>query len=269
VEHAAAGGVSDERLLSEATLPYVDAPWLRALTTGAHPNRIGALAVADPTRDGSPRVKSLSWRKWAAVLAAAAAAALVSTLLAGSGPATAETAKAGDAGVAACPQQPTVPPAGASSDYFLKIDGIEGESTDDRHHNEIEIASYIWTINATSLKDCVKAPQVPVFSGISFVKQLDKASPKLATAVTTGQHLPVAALTARRTGGDQQEYLKITLTDVTVTGYSMSATDATFPQDSFGLSFGKIRLDYFRQKPDGTLEPPISFCWDITGNTTC
>ena len=214
-------------------------------------------------------MKSRSWRKWVAVLTAAAASAMVSMLLAGSGPATAEIGKAGDASVAACPQPPTVPPAGASSDYFLKVEGIAGESTDVRHHNEIEVVSYAWAINAASLRDCVKAPQVPVLSGISFVKQLDKATPKLAAAVTTGQHLPVAVLTARRTGGDQQEYLKITLTDVIVTGYSIAATDAAFPQDSFSLGFGKIQLDYFRQKPDGTLEPPISFCWDIAGNTTC
>jgi type VI secretion system secreted protein Hcp len=214
-------------------------------------------------------VKSSSWHRWAALLAAAATAALVSTLSAGGGPAAAETTKTSDTPVTACPQPPAVPPASASSDYFLKIDGIRGESTDATHLNEIEIASYAWAINATSLKDCVKPAQVPVFGGVSFVKSLDLASPRLATALTTGQHLTSAVLTARRSGVDPLEYLKITFTDVVVTGYSMSATAATFPQDSFSLSFAKIRLDYSRQRPNGTLEPPITFCWDLANSTAC
>ena len=29
-------------------------------------------------------------------------------------------------------------------DFFLRIDGIEGESVDDRHKNEIEVLSWSW-----------------------------------------------------------------------------------------------------------------------------
>jgi type VI protein secretion system component Hcp len=31
---------------------------------------------------------------------------------------------------------------GATVDYFLKIDGIDGESTDDKHKGEIQLESY-------------------------------------------------------------------------------------------------------------------------------
>ena len=37
----------------------------------------------------------------------------------------------------------------ASTDYFLKIDGIEGESTDEKHASEIDLMS--WSFNATNL----------------------------------------------------------------------------------------------------------------------
>ena len=36
------------------------------------------------------------------------------------------------------------PAVAASSDYFLKIDGVKGESTDARHKGEIEIQSFSW-----------------------------------------------------------------------------------------------------------------------------
>jgi Type VI secretion system effector, Hcp len=31
---------------------------------------------------------------------------------------------------------------GAAVDYFLKIDGVDGESTDDKHKGEIELQSF-------------------------------------------------------------------------------------------------------------------------------
>lgn len=32
----------------------------------------------------------------------------------------------------------------ATVDYFLKIDGIDGESTDNKHKNEIDVLSWSW-----------------------------------------------------------------------------------------------------------------------------
>ncbi|MPZ51099.1 MAG: hypothetical protein GEU75_17675 [Dehalococcoidia bacterium] len=33
------------------------------------------------------------------------------------------------------------------ADYFLKVDGIEGESVDDKHPNEIDVLSWNWGVN--------------------------------------------------------------------------------------------------------------------------
>ncbi|EHJ84235.1 putative cytoplasmic protein [Salmonella enterica subsp. enterica serovar Baildon str. R6-199] len=35
-------------------------------------------------------------------------------------------------------------------DIFLKIDGIDGESMDDKHKNEIEVLSWRWNIHQES-----------------------------------------------------------------------------------------------------------------------
>ena len=34
----------------------------------------------------------------------------------------------------------------AAVDYFLKIDGVDGESTDDKHKGEIDILSWSWGV---------------------------------------------------------------------------------------------------------------------------
>ena len=73
----------------------------------------------------------------------------------------------------------------AASDYFLKIDGIDGESTDDRHKGEIDIQSFSWGVsNSGSMSSgsgggAGKAS----FQDIHFTRQLDKASPETGAGV--------------------------------------------------------------------------------------
>jgi len=150
----------------------------------------------------------------------------------------------------------------AVTNYFLKIDGIEGGSIDTTHLNEIEILSYSWGVHATGLLENAKVSHVATPTDVSFTKLLDRSSPKLAAAVTTGQHLQSAVLTSRRTAKDLP-YLKITLTNVLVTNYVLAASAGGYPDDQFSLNFGKIQVEYLRQKADGTLDTPVGFIWDV------
>ena len=47
------------------------------------------------------------------------------------------------------------PAAAASADYFLKIEGVDGESKDDKHKGEIEILSYSWGATRTGQADAL------------------------------------------------------------------------------------------------------------------
>ncbi len=42
----------------------------------------------------------------------------------------------------------------AAIDYFLKIDGIDGESQDDKHKNEIDLDSWSWGARSTRNAQC-------------------------------------------------------------------------------------------------------------------
>jgi len=151
----------------------------------------------------------------------------------------------------------------AASDFFLKIEGIDGESTDDRHKGEIEIQSFSWGVsNAGSMSSgsgggAGKAS----FQDMHFTRRLDKASPKLALACATGQHIPSAVLVCRKSGSDGKpvEYYTITLTDLLIssvaTGGSSGGTD--LPTESFSLNFAKIEWAYLPVGPDGLPEEPV------------
>ena len=65
-----------------------------------------------------------------------------------------------------------------SYDIFLKIDGIDGESMDDKHKNEIEVLSWRWNIHQESTMHAgsgLGSGKVSV-TNLSFEHYIDRAS---------------------------------------------------------------------------------------------
>jgi len=159
----------------------------------------------------------------------------------------------------------------AAADNFLKIDGIDGESQDDKHKNEIEILSHGFKI---SNKPSVESgggggTGVSVHGDYSFTKHMDKSSPKLVEACATGEHIKKAVLTLRKAGKDQQEYGKITFSDVIISHYYNSNDGShRLPEDWFSFNYGKIEFEYKEQKPDGTLGGATKGGWDVKARKT-
>jgi len=154
-----------------------------------------------------------------------------------------------------------------ASDYFLKIEGIDGESTDDKHKNEIEVLSYSWSESQAGTHGAGGGGGSGKVSmaDFSFMMMANKASPKLMLACATGDHIPSAKLTLRKAGGEQQEYMAITFSDVLVSGYSTGG-GGEIPSENITLNFAKVEFEYKPQKPDGTLDSPIKTGYDLKLN---
>lgn len=157
----------------------------------------------------------------------------------------------------------------AAVDYFLKIDGIEGESTDARHKGEIEIESFSWgesNTGRTSSGGGGGAGKVQM-QDIHFTTKISKASPKLFLSCASGKHIKKATLIARKAGKEQQEFLKIEFTDVLVSSYQTGGSESDgLPTDQVSLNFTKIEFDYAPQNPDGSIGGVIGGSWDISEN---
>jgi len=152
-------------------------------------------------------------------------------------------------------------------DYFLKIDGIQGESQDKTHKNEIEIESFSWGATQTGTASHgggMGAGRVSV-QDFNFMMQVNKASPKLFLACAQGEHIKNAVLTCRKAGKEQQEYLKVTFTDLLVSNYLTSGAGAggAAPMDQISLNFSKMEMEYKEQKADGSLGGPIKAHYDL------
>lgn len=154
----------------------------------------------------------------------------------------------------------------AAVDYYLKIDGIEGESQDAKHQKEIDVESWSWgeTQTGTHAAGGGGGAGKVQMQDFHFVMRVNKASPKLMLACATGEHIKETTLTCRKAGGDQQEYLTIKFSDLMVSSYQTggSAGDAV-PIDQISLNFAKIEYEYKPQKPDGSLDSPVKTGYNL------
>ena len=152
-------------------------------------------------------------------------------------------------------------------DLFLKLDDITGESSDSKHKGEIEVLSYSFGLaNTASPSASGASGGTATFDGFHFVSKLQKSSPALFLKCASGAHLKEAVLTARKTGDKQQEFYKLTFTDVVVTEFQQAGDangDETVPREQMSLAFGKITLAYSPQKADGSLDASVTATWDV------
>jgi type VI secretion system secreted protein Hcp len=163
-------------------------------------------------------------------------------------------------------------------DAFLKIDGIQGESQDAKHQGEIEVRGFSFgesQAGTMAFGGGGGAGKVRM-DDFRFWMPVNKASPKLLLACATGEHFKQAVLTCRKAGKEQQEFLKVTLTDLLVSRFGLEfpspsglpAPDADSPAltipaggswsgpgpvNAVSLNFAVVEVEYKEQKADGSL----------------
>ncbi len=161
-------------------------------------------------------------------------------------------------------------PAHAATDYFLELDGIEGESTEAGHKNEIEILSYSWGLSAATAGGAgggLAGVGKVQFQDFHFVAHTSKASPPIIQNAASGKHIKKAVLHVAKGGDRPQDFLVITLEDCFVTSYQNSGNDGSgAPLDQFSLNYAKISFDYKPQKADGSLDRAVHAGWDLKAN---
>jgi type VI secretion system secreted protein Hcp len=160
----------------------------------------------------------------------------------------------------------------AAVDYFLKFDGIKGESADAKHKDEIDVESWSWgetnagTPGRTGGGGRAGKVQMQDFH---FVMRLNRASPSLAKACATGEHFKTATLTARKAGKGQQEYLTFKFYDVLVSSYQTGgSSESAIPSDSVAFNFAKMEMEYRLQKDAGSPGESVHFKYDLKTNKT-
>jgi type VI secretion system secreted protein Hcp len=146
-------------------------------------------------------------------------------------------------------------------DYFLKIDGIQGESADAKHKGEIELVSFGWGVDVERGGGSGGGGAGRArFQPFHFTMLTNKASPQLFLSTVSGKHLKEATLSVRRAGKQALEYLKIKFTEVFVTSFHEEAGPEP-PTELIAFDFGRIEIEYSTQR-GGTERAG----WDVKKN---
>lgn len=158
----------------------------------------------------------------------------------------------------------------AAVDYFLKIDGIEGESGDSVHKGQIELESWSWgesNTGGSSHGGGGGAGKVAM-QDFHFVMKMNKATPKLILACAQGTHIPACVLTGRKAGGGQQEYFNYKFSDVFISSYQTGGSGGgeIVPMDQISFNFTKIEMEYKEQKKDGSTTTSAKMNYDVKAN---
>lgn len=162
----------------------------------------------------------------------------------------------------------------ANADYFLKIEGVEGESTDERYQGWIELESFRWGDSLPGLQQRGSAAAgggagagKVVFQPFHFTTKSSKATPRIILACASGEHFKEALLVVRKAGEVQHEVLKYRLSDVSVSSYQTGGgVNGSGPMDEVSLDFARFEVEYQPQNVDGSLGQPTKTGWDIKAN---
>lgn len=152
------------------------------------------------------------------------------------------------------------------ADYFLKLDGISGESRDSKHKDEIELVSFSWGVSQSGQAGRGGGAGRAQFKSFEFLMKVNKASPQLFLACASGKHIKEASLSVRRAGKAALEYLKIKFTDVLVSSYHAAGSEDQAPHEMVAFDFGRIELAYTFQDARGRAGATIPAGWDLKAN---
>lgn len=157
-------------------------------------------------------------------------------------------------------------------DVDLHIDGIKGESSDDKHRNWIECKSVSWNVqqprSATASTGGGHTAGRCEHRDIVIAKIADLASPILLQTCSTGRTIPKARIEFMRADGQgaRIKYFEIEMENVLIGGVSPSIHEGNILSEHVALKYSKITWKYTQQKIGGGAGGNTAGGWDLSAN---
>ncbi len=160
-----------------------------------------------------------------------------------------------------------------ATDVYLQIEGIKGESQDDKHKDWIEVTGVHWGIHqpksATASTGGGHTAERAELSDLSFSKIADLSSPILMQTCATGKTLPKARVEFFRADGDgtRVKYFEVEMENVLVGMVKPHlGGDTTYLSETVNLKYSKIKWRYTQQKISGGGGGSTVGGWDSATN---
>ena len=157
-------------------------------------------------------------------------------------------------------------------DVYLQIDGIKGESQDDKHKDWIEITSAQWGVtqpkSATASTGGGHTAERCEHRTLSISKLADVSSPLLMQLCSMGKTIPKAKLEFMRADGEgtRIKYYEVELENVLISSADQAVHEGSILHDAIGLKFSKVKWKYTQQKVGGGAGGNTTGGWDLACN---
>ena len=157
-------------------------------------------------------------------------------------------------------------------DVYLYIDGIKGESADDRHKDWIECKSVSFGVeqpkSATASTSGGHTAERCEHHDIVISKLADLSSPILLQTCSAGRTIPKAKFEFMRADaqGERVKYYEIELENVLIGAVSPAVAEGDILNEEVALKFSKIKWKYTQQKISGGAGGNTSGGWDLASN---
>jgi type VI secretion system secreted protein Hcp len=162
-----------------------------------------------------------------------------------------------------------------ANDVYLQIEGIKGESTDEKHKDWIEVSNVVYGVHQPRAESVSTAGGLT--SGraelhpITFRKLADLASPVLLQTCAAGKTIPKAVFEFMRADGDGKPiaYFKIELENLMISNVAPDSGAGGILSEQVQLAYGKIKWTYVKQSIRGGQEGKTAGGWDCAAHKVC
>jgi type VI secretion system secreted protein Hcp len=160
-------------------------------------------------------------------------------------------------------------------DVYLQIDGIKGESADDRHQSWIECTSAVWSVvqpkSATASTGGGHTAERCEHGNVVISKLADLSSPLLLQTCSSGRTIPKAKFELMRADGQGEriKYFEIELENVLIGAVVPSVVSGQVLSEFVSLKYSKVKWKYVQQKVMGGMGGNTAGGWDLSTNKIC
>jgi type VI secretion system secreted protein Hcp len=155
----------------------------------------------------------------------------------------------------------TTQPGGPNADIFLKLDGVPGDSTDDRHKGEIDVEAVAYNDKGSGKRHVAT---------IRIDKVTDSSSPKLLAASASGRHFKSATVTFRLSGADAgSAFETYKLSNVVVSSFAQGGANPDKKalgslEEEVGLTAARLQIIERTPTNSGKDGPAVSASVDLS-----
>lgn len=157
-------------------------------------------------------------------------------------------------------------------DVYLQIDGIKGESTDDKHKDWIECLSVNFGVlqpkSATASTGGGHTAERCEHKEIILSKLADLATPLLLQNSSSGKTIAKAKFEFLRADGkgERVKYFEIEIENLIISSVMPSVAEGNILTETVSLKYSQVKWKYTQQKIAGGAGGNTSGGWDLAKN---